>query len=116
MRVVNRTAVTIVGAAPYLEWAEARDADFNRNQLTVVRTRPFGTAYLLPEFEAEEDVQEWVEDNFVWLFEFQLSTWTEDESAWPQVRDLKTFKQWFRIDLHSTVVDVGDDDVEGEEL
>ena len=65
---------------------------------------------------AEEDLQEWVEDNFSWLFEFQLSTWTEDESAWPQGRDLKTFKEWFRIDVHSTVVDVGDDDVEGEEL
>jgi hypothetical protein len=116
MRVVNRTAVTIVGAAPYIEWTQARDADFNRNQLTVPRTKPFGTAYLLPEFDAEEDIQEWVEDNFAWLFEFQLSTWTEDESAWPQVRDLKTFKQWFRIDLHSTVVDVGDDDIEGEEL
>jgi hypothetical protein len=45
-----------------------------------------------------------------------LSTWTEDESAWPQVRDLKTFRQWFRVDLHSTVVDIGDDDIEGEEL
>jgi hypothetical protein len=116
MRVVNRTAVTIVGAAPYSEWTQSRDADFNRNQLTVPRTKPFGTAYLLPEFEAEEDIQEWVEDNFTWLFEFQLSTWTEDESAWPQVRDLKTFKQWFRIELHSTVVDVGEDDIEGEEL
>jgi len=116
MRVVNRTAITIVGADPYIEWTKARDADFNRHQLTVARTRPFGTAYLLPEFEAEEDLQEWVEENFAWLFEFQLSTWTEDESAWPQVRDLKTFKQWFRIDMHSTVVDVGDDDVEGEEL
>jgi hypothetical protein len=116
MRVVNRTAVTIVGDAPYIEWTHARDADFNRNQLTVARAKPFGTAYLLPEFEAEEDVKEWVEDNFSWIFEFQLSTWTEDESAWPQVRDLKTFKQWFRVDLHSTVVDVGDDDIEGVEL
>jgi hypothetical protein len=116
MRVVNRTAVTIVGVAPYVEWTRARDADFNRNQLTVARTNPFGTAYLLPEFDAEEDLREWVEDNYSWIFEFQLSTWTDDESAWPQVRDLNTFKQWFRVDLHSTVVDVGDDDVEGEEL
>ena len=116
MRVVNRTAVSVVGAEPFVEWTKSRDADFNKNQLTVARTRPFGTAYLLPEFDAEEDVQEWIEDNFAWLFEFQLSTWTEDESAWPQTRDLKTFKQWFRVDLHSTVVDIGDDDIEGEEL
>jgi hypothetical protein len=116
MRVVNRTAVTIIGAAPFVEWTKARDADFARGQLIVARTKPFGTAYLLPEFDAAEDVQEWVEENFAWLFEFQLSTWTEDESAWPAVRDLKTFKEWFRVDLHSTVVDVSDEDIEGEEL
>jgi hypothetical protein len=116
MRVVNRTAVTVVGAEPYLEWTRARDADFNRGQLTVARTRPFGSAFLLPEVDYEEDLQEWVEENFEWLFEFQLSTWTADESAWPQNRDLEMFRAWFRIDLHNVVVDVADDDIEGEEL
>ena len=116
MRVVNRTAVTIVGAQPFVAWTLSRDADFAKGTISVARTRPFGTAYLLPEFDDESDVQEWVEDNFAWLFEFQLSTWTEDESAWPSVRDLKTFREWFRLDVHSTVVDIGDDDIEGEEL
>ncbi|MGE0450987.1 MAG: hypothetical protein AB7Q29_15550 [Vicinamibacterales bacterium] len=116
MRVVNRTAISIVGAEPYVEWTRSRDADFNRNQLTVARARPYGTTVLLPEVEFEEDLQEWVEENYAWLFEFQLSAWTADESAWPAARDLNTFKAWFRIDLHSVVVDVGDDDIEGEEL
>lgn len=116
MRVVNRTAVTVVGAAPYVEWTRGRDADFNRNQLTVARARPYGTAFLLPEVDFEEDLQEWVEENHMWIFEFQLSAWTADEAAWPANRDLQMFKEWFRIDLHSVVVDVADDDVEGEEL
>ncbi len=116
MRVVNRTAVTIVGAEPYLAWTRDRDADFNRNQLTVARTKPFGSAFLLPEVDFEEDLQEWVEENYAWLFEFQLSAWTADESAWPANRDLRMFKEWFRIDLHNVVVDVADDDIEGEEL
>jgi hypothetical protein len=116
MRVVNRTAVTIVGAEPYVRWTTQRDADSNRGMLTVGRARPYGTAFLLPEFELEEDVQEWVEENAGWLFEFQLSAWTEDESAWPANRDLKTFREWFRVDVHSVVVDVGEDDIEGEEL
>ena len=51
-----------------------------------------------------------------WLFEFQLAAWTDDESSWPAARDLKTFRAWFRIDVHSVVVDVADDDIEGEEL
>ena len=49
-------------------------------------------------------------------FELQLAAWTEDESAWPATRDLKTFREWFRIDVHSVVVDVPDDEIEGEEI
>src|SRR5687767_12889244 len=118
MRVVNRTAVTVIGAEPYLQWTRQRDSDFAKGALvlSVPQTRSYGAAFLLPEFEQEEDLQEWVEENHAWLFEFQLSAWTEDESAWPPTRDLRTFREWFRIDVHDIVVDMGDDDIEGEEL
>jgi len=116
MRVVNRTAVTITGAQPFVEWMRRTDADFNKGTLTVAAARPYGSAFLLPEVEFEEDLQEWVEDNASWLFEFQLSSWTDDEASWPKTRDLQTFREWFRIDIHSVVVDVADDEIEGEEL
>jgi hypothetical protein len=116
MRVLNRTAVTIVGAKPYTDWTLRQEADAHKGALTVARAKTYGTAYLLPEFELEEDLQEWVEENATWLFEFQLAAWTEDESAWPAIRDLQTFRDWFRVDIHSVVVDVPDDDIEGEEL
>ena len=72
MRVVNRTAVTIIGAKPYLDWMRDTDADFNKGAITVPRAKAYGSAFLLPEFELEEDLREWVEDNVTWLFEFQL--------------------------------------------
>jgi hypothetical protein len=116
MRLINRTAITLVGDRPYVEWSKSRDADFNKSTLTVARTKAYGAAFLLPEFELEEDLQEWVEDNATWLFEFQLAAWTEDESAWPATRDLETFRKWFHVEVHSAVVDVADDEIEGEEL
>jgi hypothetical protein len=116
MRVINRTAITIVGAKPYVDWTLQEEADVNKGTLTVARAKTYGSAFLLPEFELEEDLQEWVEENVAWLFEFQLAAWTEDESSWPATRDLKTFRQWFRIDVHSVVVDVPDEDIEGVEL
>jgi hypothetical protein len=116
MRVVNRTAVTVTGAGPYLDWTASTNADAHEGTITVAHARTYGTAYLLPEVELEEDLQEWVEENAVWLFEFQLAAWTEDESTWPPTRDLATFRRWFRVDFHSVVVDVGEDDIEGEEL
>ena len=116
MRVVNRTAITIMGAQPYIDWTLRTDADFNKGSVTVARTKPYGSAFLMPEFDFEEDLLEWVEDNAPWLFEFQLSEWTDNEASWPQTRDLQTFREWFRIENHSVVVDVADDEIEGEEL
>ena len=116
MRVLNRTAVTVVGAKPYTDWTLNTDADVNKGAITVARAKTYGSAYLLPEFELEEDVQEWIEEKASWLFEFQLAAWTDDESTWPATRDLNTFREWFRVDIHNVVVDVADDDIEGEEL
>ena len=116
MRVVNRTAISLVGQGPFVEWTRGNDADANRGTLTVARARPYGTVILLPEFELEEDILEWVEENASWLFEFQLASWTDDESTWPADRDLKMFREWFRVDIHSVVVDAGEDDIDGEEL
>ncbi len=116
MRLINRTAVTVTGDQPYVDWMRQVDADFNKGAVTVSRAKAYGAAFLLPELELEEDVQEWVEENASWLFEFQLSAWTENESSWPATRDLATFREWFRVDIHSVVVDVADDDIEGEEL
>ena len=116
MRVLNRTAVTITGAQPFIDWTNQHEGDVNRGQITVARARPYGTAFLLPEAEFAADLEEWIEDNFADLFEFQLSSWTADENAWPPTRDLTTFREWFRIDLHSLVVDIPDDEIEGEEL
>jgi hypothetical protein len=116
MRVVNRTAVTVTGGPPYLAWMRSCDADANRGAVTVQPARVYGTAFLLPEFELEEDLQEWIEENATWIFEYQLSVWTDNEALWPEIRDLKTFREWFRVDVHAAVVDVADDDIEGEEL
>ena len=38
------------------------------------------------------------------------------ESEWPVTRDLKTFREWFRIDIHNVVVDIAEDEIEGEDL
>jgi len=116
MRVINRTAVTVVGAQPYIDWTLQTDGDVNKGSVTVARAKTYGSAFLLPELELEEDVQEWIEENAPWIFDFQLSAWTEDESTWPPTRDLKTFRDWFRVDVHSIVVDMADDEIEGEEL
>jgi hypothetical protein len=94
----------------------AEGSRLQQGTLTVARAKTYGSAFLLPEFELEEDLQEWVEENATWIFELQLAAWTDDEASWPASRDLKTFREWLRIDIHNVVVDVHDDDIESVEL
>ena len=51
MRVVNRTAVTLVGAQPFIDWTLQTDSDADSGALTVARAKTFGSAFLLPELE-----------------------------------------------------------------
>ena len=117
MDVINRTAVTVVPAAPFIAWTQQCEADFNAGTLTVARATPHGMAFLLPEVDDPSDLREWVEDNYAAIFEFQLTSWTATDALWPQDRSLGVFREWFRVELHGMVVDVvGDaDDEEDDE-
>ena len=45
MRVINRTAITIVGAKPYVNWTLQKEADVNKGTLTVARAKTYGSAF-----------------------------------------------------------------------
>ena len=40
------------------------------------------------------------------IFEEELYDWWRDQDAWPQKRNLKTFKEWFDVDFYCTVFDL----------
>lgn len=114
MRLLNRTAITIRPKQPYLDWANSFTDGGPTFQ--VARARTYGTAFLLPEAEFETEIEEWIAENSAWLFEFQLSAWSEDESSWPPDRGAKTFGEWFEVDIHETVVDLAEHELEVEEI
>ena len=49
------------------------------------------------------------------IFEENLDGWYRVPEAWPAVRDLKTFQQWFEYSIHSQVIDLCDYLIEHEE-
>ena len=114
MRLLNRTGITIRPKQPYLDWANSFTD--GGPTLQVAHARTYGTAFLLPETEFEADIESWVEENATWLFEFQLSAWSEDESLWPGDRSVGQFDAWFEIEIHDAVVDLAEDELEAEEI
>ena len=41
------------------------------------------------------------------MFEWELAAWYTDETYWPESLTYRLFKEFFEIDIHSTVVDLG---------
>ena len=64
----------------------------------------------------EHEVLTFLSEKVAQIFEEHLDGWYRVPEAWPAVRDMKTFQQWFEYSIHSQVVDLCDYLIEYEEL
>ena len=107
---LNRVALIVRPAEPYLDWARGLGEagavpDPNGEQ----------TVYLVPELDCLEDLEEALPEMFTHIFELELHGWHTDEEAWPVDRSLAAFKQWFHAELHTVVEDLCGDPLLDEE-
>jgi hypothetical protein len=51
--------------------------------------------YLVPEYVYEPEVLTFLSEKVAQIFEEHLDGWYRVPEAWPAVRDMKTFQQWF---------------------
>jgi hypothetical protein len=114
VRFVNRTVVVLRARPPYVEWANAVANGEERVELDEARSA--GSAFLVPPIEHDEDAQGFVERHARALFEHELAMWMDDPATWPARRDGETFHDWFDLEVHEIVVDLGDGPVLAEEL
>ena len=101
--------ITIRPKQPFFDWVQRCDYD---STLTLEDVREDPAAYLIPEFEDDEEqaeVMKWIYDD---IFEAQLESWYPDRAMWPSNRDLKMFLEWFDIEFHSLVFDLLDEPIE----
>jgi hypothetical protein len=115
MRAVNRATIVVRPRQPYVDWANSIDED-EETHLSLEEHREDPTAYLIPLVEDEEQAEEILVEGWPLLFENELESWCAEEEAWPADRSLEMFLEWFDVELHSTVVDVAADALEGEDL
>lgn len=108
MYAVQRAIAIVKPKLPFLEWLEnLPDADLD---ISIDQLRTDGTAYLIPEFTELEDALAAIDDLYPRMFEMELFNWCEEQQLWPANRTIKLFWEWFDVDLHSTVVDLVEDD------
>ncbi len=111
---INRTAIVVKPAQPFLDWLHRVDP--TSAHLTLEDLQHDATVYLVPECEGEEDVRENLEHLCGQIFEEQLEGWYRVLSMWPQRRDLQTFDLWFEWSFHSEVIDLCSGPLLREEL
>jgi hypothetical protein len=106
MHMVNRSALLVKPAQPFLDWLHRVDPTSAQLKLEDLAREP--TIYLLPEWETEEEALEHLAAVSSEIFEEQLNGWYRVPSVWPDDRELNAFLRWFDCSFHSVVVDLCD--------
>jgi hypothetical protein len=111
---INRGIVVVKPREPYVNWANSCDEFPTKTTLDDLHREC--TAYLLPEWYDDDELERLIQKHSRFIFENELAGWSTDESTWPRRRGYKTFREWFTIEHHSVVLELGDGIIEVEEL
>ncbi len=109
MFIVDRSVAIIKPRQPFLDWLNALPG--NDIQLTLDEVRCDCTSILIPEANETEDGIAFIDEIAEKLFEMELSSWVAEEQHWPEKRNLKTFWEWFDVEIHLGVMDAVAEDI-----
>ncbi len=113
METINRSALIVTPAKPFLDWLHRVDSTSAEVSLEDLRRE--ATIYLVPEYDSEEEARRFLENYCGEIFEEQLDGWFRVTSAWPVNRSFATFVRWFEYSFHSVIVDLCDGPLERDE-
>lgn len=109
---VNRGVIVVKPRQPYVDWANT--CDDGPTKTTLDDPHRECTAYLLPDWYDDDELERLLRKHSRFIFENELAGWSMDQSTWPKRRDFKTFCEWFDVENHSVVLDLGDAAIEVE--
>lgn len=109
---LNRNAIVVRATSTFLAWAKQHPDPQPQLTLDDIRRQP--TVYLVPEGENDESIERFVKRHFSMIFEHELGAWCTEPSLWPENRTYAAFKEWFDVEIHSMVMDLGRDEIEVE--
>jgi len=102
---LNRSVLIVRAKEPFRQWINSLP---DPDDVTLEELNEDSTAYLVPEYDDDNQRDRILSKIFKDIFEEQLDGWWQDEKDWPVKRDLRTFKKWFDVEFHSVVIDVVD--------
>ncbi|MFK7159715.1 hypothetical protein V6U78_01510 [Marinospirillum sp. MEB164] len=107
MKMLNRSAINIKLKQPFVDWINGLD-DESDDLVTLAEVNQEATTYLVPELEDGEDLQVFLEERYVDLFENELLSWEEDPAYWPEELSREVFDAFIQVELSFMVFDLDD--------
>ena len=109
MKLVNRSVLVLKPTPKMLDWINSVGEE--SDPVTPEEAQEMTTAYLLPDFEDDEEQATYIRFRAKNLFEHELEAWCTDPEKWPSVRNHKTFFTWFRVEVSYMVFDLARDPI-----
>ena len=109
MKLVNRAVLVLKPTEKMLAWINTVGEE--SDSVTMEEAQDMTNAYLLPEFEDDEEQASFIRFRAKKLFEHELEAWCTDPGKWPSVRNHKAFFAWFRVEVSPMVFDLAGDPI-----
>ena len=104
---LNRSLLIVRAKEPFVKWINGLPDPLTPTE-TLETVNEDSSAYLLPEYDDDEERDAILEEVFEIIFRDLLNAWWTDDRAWPQKRTLPLFRSWFELDWHSIIDDLVD--------
>lgn len=102
MFTINRSLVVLRPQQPFIDWVTSL---LGPDPVDVQEVLADTTTVLIPEVDSAEEAWAYLDRIASQLFELELEAWHTDPQDWPKRRGAATFRRWFAIELHSTILD-----------
>lgn len=99
-----------------MQWLKSLPDDGGGVEITEEHLKHDCLTFLVPEADTMDEVRKYIEKRYKEIFEMELVSWHRDMSDWPEKRTLKLFREWFEIEIHSEVIDLGRGDIRKDEF
>ncbi|WP_372738098.1 hypothetical protein [Neptunomonas sp.] len=111
MKLLNRSAITLLARAPFAQWIAALpvDPDGMDEPLSLQELRKEGNVYLIDEVDEEADFNELLKHSWEMIFKNELTAWDEFADHWPENLSYELFLQWFECTNQIMAFDVSDE-------
>ncbi len=111
MKLLNRSAITLLARAPFAEWIAALPLEpgVTNEHLSLEQLRKEGNVYLIDEVDEEADFNKFMHSSWEIIFKNELTAWDEFRDHWPENLSYELFLQWFEYANQIMAFDVSDE-------